>query len=98
MARKYTHVKVMETEICDAGSRKTRQEIADAMGLTEKQVKDWITRYNRRQAGKEEWKLKSIARSMSRSMWSFGIKSSMHTIVTCSRLASRFSPSILSTP
>lgn len=27
---------------------KSRQEIADALGLTKKQIKDWVTRYNRR--------------------------------------------------
>ena len=58
MARKYTHVKVMEEEILamrEAG--KTRQEIAEEIGLTKKQVKDWVTRYNRRQAAKDELKL-----------------------------------------
>ena len=27
---------------------KSRQEIADALGLTKMQIKDWVTRYNRR--------------------------------------------------
>jgi len=58
MARKYTHVKVMETEILamrEAG--KTRQEIAEEMGLTKKQVKDWVTRYNRGQAAKDDFRM-----------------------------------------
>jgi len=49
MARKYAHVNVMEKEILamrEAG--KTRQAIADELGLTKKQIKDWITRRNRR--------------------------------------------------
>ena len=27
---------------------KSRQEIADILGLTKEQIKDWVTRYNRR--------------------------------------------------
>ena len=46
--RKYTQINIMETQIISmrkAGM--TRQEIADELGLTKKQIKDWITRYNR---------------------------------------------------
>ena len=49
--RKYTHIAELEGVIQamrEAGA--TRQEIADHFGLTKKEVKDWITRYNRRQA------------------------------------------------
>lgn len=49
--RKYTHIQVLEREILvmrEAGA--TRQEIADHLGLTKREVKDWINRYNRRQA------------------------------------------------
>ena len=49
--RKYTHIAEPEGRIQamrEGGA--TRQEIADHLGLTKKEVKDWITRYNRRQA------------------------------------------------
>ena len=49
--RKYTHVQELEGEIL--AMRKegaTRQEIADRLGLNKSQIKNWITRYNRRQA------------------------------------------------
>ena len=49
--RKYTHVQELEGEIL--AMRKegaTRQEIADRLGLSKSQIKNWITRYNRRQA------------------------------------------------
>ena len=50
--RKYTHIKSIETQIVsmrEAG--KTRQEIADELGLTKEQIKNWVARYNRRKAG-----------------------------------------------
>ena len=49
--RKYTHVQVMEKQIVtmrEAGM--TRQEIADELGLEKEQIKNWVTRYNRRKA------------------------------------------------
>ena len=49
--RKYTHVQVMEKQIVtmrEAG--KTRQEIADELGLEKEQIKNWVARYNRRKA------------------------------------------------
>lgn len=49
--RKYTHIKEIETQIItmrEAGM--TRQEIADELGLEKGQIKNWITRYNRRKA------------------------------------------------
>lgn len=49
--RKYTHIKEIETQIIamrKAGM--TRQEIADELGLEKGQIKNWITRYNRRKA------------------------------------------------
>ena len=58
MGREYTHVKAREEEILrlrEAG--KTRQEIADELGLTKEQIKGWVKRYNRRQAEKEEIKV-----------------------------------------
>ena len=49
--RKYTHVKELEPVILQMRMEgKTRQEIAEHLGLTKKQVKDWINRYNRKQA------------------------------------------------
>ena len=49
--RKYTHVQELEGEIL--AMRKegaTRQEIADRLGLSKSQIKNWINRYNRKQA------------------------------------------------
>ena len=48
---KYTHMQGLEKEILamrEAGA--TRQEIADCLGLSQVQIKNWINRYNRRQA------------------------------------------------
>ena len=50
--RKYTHIKGIEEQIItmrEAGM--TRQEIADELGLEKAQIKNWVTRYNRRKAG-----------------------------------------------
>ena len=49
--RKYTHIKAIETQIIsmrEAGM--TRQEIADELGLEKEQIKNWVTRNNRRKA------------------------------------------------
>ena len=49
--RKWTNIKALEPEIiamCKAG--KTRQEIAEHLGLEKEQIKNWINRYNREQA------------------------------------------------
>lgn len=49
--RKWTNIKIYEAEILkmrEAG--RTRQEIADALGLEKEQIKNWINRYNREQA------------------------------------------------
>ena len=49
--RKYTHVNEYETVILAMRQEgRTRREIADELGLSVKQVEDWITRYNKRQA------------------------------------------------
>lgn len=51
MKRTWTNVSAQETEIeemREAG--KTKQEIADALGLTKKQIKNWINRHNRKEA------------------------------------------------
>lgn len=49
--RKWTNIKVMETEIQDMrAAGKTRQEIADKLGLTKIQIKNWVNRYNRERA------------------------------------------------
>ena len=48
--RKYTKVEAFEAEMIamrEAG--KTRQEIADYLGLEKAQIKNWINRYNRKQ-------------------------------------------------
>ena len=52
--RKWTNIKAFEgliIEMRDAG--KTRQEIADALGLDKIQVKNWINRQNKKQASIE---------------------------------------------
>ena len=49
--RKYTHIKTLEQQIIsmrEAGM--TRQEIADELGLEKGQIKNWISRYNRRKS------------------------------------------------
>ena len=51
--RKYTHIQELEGEIL--AMRKegaTRQEIADRLGLSKPQIKNWINRYNRKQRGR----------------------------------------------
>ena len=51
LRRKYTHIQEIEGEILamrEAGA--TRQEIADRFGLSKVQIKNWINRYNRKQA------------------------------------------------
>ena len=52
--RKYTHIQALEQEILrmrQGGA--TRQEIADRFGLSKSQIKNWINRYNRKQAKME---------------------------------------------
>ena len=52
--RKYTHIQALEQEILRMRQEGgTRQEIADRLGLNKSQIKNWITRYNRRQAKME---------------------------------------------
>ena len=47
MKRAYTHIKKLEPEIIEMRERgKTRQEIADKLGLTKEQIKNWVRRYN----------------------------------------------------
>lgn len=49
--RKYTHIAELEETILtmrEAGA--TRQEIANRLGMSKVQIKNWINRYNRRQA------------------------------------------------
>lgn len=49
--RKYTHIAELEEIILamrEAGA--TRQEIADRFGMSKVQIKNWINRYNHRQA------------------------------------------------
>ena len=50
--RKYTHMKNLETQILAMREDgMTRQEIADELGLEKEQIKNWVSRYNRRIAG-----------------------------------------------
>jgi len=49
--RKYTNIKSFESEILAMrAAGKTRQEIAQSLGLEKEQIKNWINRYNREQA------------------------------------------------
>ena len=49
--RTYTHVNEYETIILSMRQEgSTRREIADELGLSVKQIEDWITRYNKREA------------------------------------------------
>ena len=48
--RKYTHVKELEPVILQMRREgKTLREIAGNLGMTKRQVEQWVTRYNRRQ-------------------------------------------------
>ena len=48
--RKFTHVEEYEPEILQMREEgKTRREIAEHLGLTKEQIKNWINRYNRKQ-------------------------------------------------
>ena len=49
--RKWTNIKAIEAEIKKMREEgRTRQEIADTLGLEKEQIKNWINRYNREQA------------------------------------------------
>ncbi|MGI6403555.1 MAG: hypothetical protein ACOX0K_04890 [Oscillospiraceae bacterium] len=53
--RKWTNIIATEGLIIEMRkSGKTRQEIADALGLEKAQIKNWISRHNRKQAKMEE--------------------------------------------
>ena len=50
MSRNYTKVQEHENEILQLRLEgKTRQEIANRLGLSKEQIKGWIKRYNKRQ-------------------------------------------------
>lgn len=50
MKRKWTDIQSAEVLIQQMRKEgRTRQEIADALGLEKTQIKNWINRYNRRQ-------------------------------------------------
>ena len=50
MARGYRHIQEYEKEILELRAQgKTRREICEKYGFSQKQLKDFITRYNRRQ-------------------------------------------------
>jgi transposase-like protein len=50
MKRKWTDIQTAEPMIQEMRKEgRTRQEIADALGLEKVQIKNWINRYNRRQ-------------------------------------------------
>lgn len=49
--RKYMHIQKLEEEILSMRQNgATRQEIADRLGLSKLQIKNWINRHNRKQA------------------------------------------------
>lgn len=48
MKRKWTNIGAVEFRIVELRTAgKTRQEIADELGLTKMQIKNWISRHNR---------------------------------------------------
>ncbi len=50
MKRKWTDMQALEPVIVQMREEgRTRQEIADALGLEKKQITNWVTRYNHRQ-------------------------------------------------
>ncbi|MCL2755168.1 MAG: helix-turn-helix domain-containing protein [Oscillospiraceae bacterium] len=54
MKRNYTHIKAFDSEIIEMREAgKTRQEIANELGLEKEQIKGWVKRYNRRIAEAE---------------------------------------------
>ena len=66
MARKYTSIKEHEKEIIEMREKgMTKQEIADKLRFTKKQIKDFINRYNRKQRQTaEEISLKRMGRPL----------------------------------
>lgn len=63
MARSYTRIKICEERIIAMRETgKTRQEIAKELGLSLKQIKNWINRYNKREAKKETGIMKGRGR------------------------------------
>ena len=51
--RKWSNIQAIEGEIIRLREEgKTRQEIADRLGLEKKQIKNWVNRYNRKGQGK----------------------------------------------
>lgn len=49
MKRNYTHVKVLENQILTMRAEgKTRKKIAQTLGLTKVQIKNWINRFNKK--------------------------------------------------
>jgi len=48
MKRSYTHIKILEPQIIKMRKGgKTKQEIADALGRTKMQVKNWVNCHNK---------------------------------------------------
>jgi transposase len=63
MPRKYTRIKIQEERIIEMRKAgKTRQEIADELGMGKRAIKNWISRYNRREAEKEASPIKGRGR------------------------------------
>jgi len=59
MTRKYGDIKARESEILELREAgKTRQEIADELGLKKEQIKEWAKRYKKRQAALEKGEIK----------------------------------------
>ncbi len=57
MPRRYSHISEYEKEIIEMISKgKTLRQIAEIMGFTHKQVKDFKTRYNKKQRMREAGK------------------------------------------
>jgi len=51
MKRSYTNLKALEGRIIELrNAGKTRQEIADELGLRKEQIKEWVKRHNKHMA------------------------------------------------
>lgn len=69
MKRKWTDMQQLESMILDMRREgRTRQEIADTLGLTKAQIKNWINRYNRRQRELPNAVLKQKGRPQTRTL------------------------------
>lgn len=66
MSRSYRRIKIQEETIIEMRKDgKSRQEIADKLGMSKTQIKNWINRYNKRETVKEASVIKGRGRKAS---------------------------------